>query len=146
MWYRLKADQNRGDWASADSRREQFESLEQALVPALKTVLFEMLAILRAELAFSRAMLTGDSTELDKSTLPAKVAWASPWLQLRCQALAASLCGDKTRCAELLEVSRRKAENSIDRALWSSEALMRKYITTAIDTPQFGQEHLHDFA
>ena len=146
MWYRLKADQNRGDWASADSRRERFEALEQALVPAQKTVLFEMLAILRTELAFSRAMLTGDSTELDKDPLPAKVAWASPWLQLRCQALAASLRGDKTRCAELLEASRRKAENSIDRALWSSEALLRKYITMAIDKPSLGQERLHDFA
>ena len=146
LWYRLKADQNRGDWARADSRRTQFEALEHALVPAQRTMLFETLAILRTELAFSRAMLTGDSTELDKAPLPARAAWTCPWLQLRCQALAASLRGDRTRCAELLETSRRKAENSIDRALWSSEALLRTYMTTAIDKPSLGQERLHDFA
>ena len=131
LWYRLKADQNRGDWASADSRRTELAALELALVPAQKAALSDLLATLRVEFAFSRAMLTADGDDLTKDPLPTKLASTLPWLQSRCDALAAALHGDKARCTELLKISQRKAENSIDKALWTSEAILRGYITTA---------------
>ncbi|WP_266181904.1 M50 family metallopeptidase [Dyella humicola] len=128
LWYRLKADQNRGDWPSAVSRSAQFNALTAALDPARRMMLTELVATLRTELAFSEVMLTGDGTGLVDDLLPANAAWTSPWLLPRCQALCASLRGDQERCARLLEVSRRKAENAIDQALWQSETLLRGYV------------------
>ncbi|BDU22457.1 M50 family metallopeptidase [Dyella sp. GSA-30] len=140
LWYRLKADQNRGHWASVDSRRIAFDAQEQAMTPAQKTAISDLLVILRTEFAFSRAMLTGDSAELAKDTIPAKLAWSLPWLQPRCQALIAALQGDSKRCTELLETSRRKAENSIDKAVWSSESLLRTYIAAVDESSHRHQE------
>ena len=146
LWCRLKADQNRGDWVSAASRHNPFKAMEQALVPAQKTASSELLAMLRTEFAFSQAMLTGDGSELAKDALPTSVAWALPWLQPRCQALLASLHGDKARCSELLDISQSKAENSIDRALRSSEVVLREYVAATINEPSPGRRYLQNFA
>jgi hypothetical protein len=132
LWYRLKADQNRGDWASVDSRRTELAALELTLVPTQKAALSDLSATLRAEFAFSHAMLTEDGDDLAKDALPTKLAAALPWLQPRCDALIAALQGDKARCTELLKISQHHAEKSIDKALWSSEAVLRGYITAAI--------------
>lgn len=128
LWYRLKADQNRNNWARAVSRSTQFDVLAETLGPSGRAMLTELLATLRTELAFSKAMLTGDRTELADDLLPADAAWTAPWLLPRCQALSASLQGDQARCVQLLEVSKRSAEKAIDPALWQSEALLRRYI------------------
>lgn len=130
LWYRLKSDQNRGDWTSAVMRSEQFEVLAQALDPALKTILAELLKTLEVELAFSRAILTGDGSGLADDEVRYKALWTSPWLRPRCQALHARLRGDATLSTKLLQVSERFAENSIDRALARSESLLRRYVAT----------------
>lgn len=138
LWYRLKADQNRRDWARAVSRSVQFDLLVAAFDPASRAALPDLLATLRTELAFSQAMLTGDETGLTDDLLPASAAWVAPWLLPRCQALRASLRGDHAHCTHLLKLSERSAENAIDRALWRSEALLRGYIASIFNERQPG--------
>jgi len=128
LWYRLKADQNRGDWAQAITRGEQLKILSQTLTPAQITAFAETLATIRTELAFSQAMLSQDGSALTDDLLSPRAAWSAPWLQLRCHALSSALQGDRSSCEELLDISRRKAEKSIDRALPRSEALLRGYV------------------
>ena len=122
-WIRLKADQNRGAWAQAVARGAQIDVLARPFDPQE-----EMLATLRTELAFSQAMLTRNGAGLVDDLLPDRAAWTSPWLRPRYQALSAALQGDHARCVQLLSVSKRWAENSIDREVPRSEAVLRGYV------------------
>lgn len=130
LWFRFKADQNRGDWQAAVAHADTLGALVKALDPAVRTAISEFLALFRMELAFSRAMLTGDGAWLENGRLTPKLLKSSPWLLPRCEALKATLRGDERRCAELLEVSRRHADNSVEAAVGRSEARLREYMAT----------------
>lgn len=128
LWYRLKAAQNRGDWAAASSQASTFDTMHSGLPHEAATVLAEMLALMQVELAFSRAMHAGDPAPLAAHLWQARTLWATPWLLPRCQALLAALEGDLPRRDAALDRAARFADVANDASLPRSEALLRDAI------------------
>lgn len=128
LWYRVKADQNRGVWTTADAHSTTFNTQEQALTPAMMSAIKELRATLRMELAFSRAMHTRDPALLAEPLRATRAYWSSPWLLPRCRALDASLRGDARGSAAQLALANRRASNALDASCVSSEATLRNYI------------------
>ena len=85
-------------------------------------------ALVRTELAFADAMLSGDASGLTDGLLPKATAWIVPTLWPRCLALRAMLAGDMTGAERLLDETKHFAEQSMDKALPKSEALIRAYM------------------
>jgi len=125
LWYRLKAHQNRGEWQQAAQLQEVYDRLMQGLPDAIRITLTRAYAALRTELAFSHAMHSRDATGLSDNLLPKAVAWTIPSLWPRCLALRALLTGDIASAKRLLDNVRQLAEQSIDKALPQSEAMIR---------------------
>jgi Zn-dependent protease len=125
LWFRFKANQERGEWAASVARADRLGELVAALDPPTRTALSELLTLMRIELAFSRAMLTGEGAWLENGRLTPKARRQYPWLRLRCEALAAALRGDTQRCTQLLQLSRQQADNSVDGSLVKSERMLR---------------------
>lgn len=124
LWYRVKGQQNRGEWAQAAAAQEITDELLGELDPASLAPWRNFLTILRAEVAFSRAMLSRDATALDGELLPPNIAWYMPYFRPRCQALQAALVGDEPRCLQWLDKCRRYAERSNVESLPLSEAMI----------------------
>lgn len=128
LWYRMKADQNRGLWTTAAAHGTKLDALEQALTPAMMSAIKELRVTMRMELAFSRAVETRDPTILAEPLRIRRAYGSSPWLLPRCRALDASLRGDARECARQLAIAARRADNALDRSTPSSEAALRGYI------------------
>ncbi|NUO75884.1 MAG: hypothetical protein HOQ32_07710 [Lysobacter sp.] len=132
-WYRLKASQNLGqwrhvtEWESAVNRR-----VAQVSDAALAQLSRAFLPLLRAEIAFSRSMASGDAGYVEAVGLARDVQREAPHLMPRLRALAAGLRGDATRATRELELSRQAAETSIQVALRRSEARLRAYVQATI--------------
>lgn len=131
LWYRVKAHQNRGEWLEAASKKTALDDLVPSLDPAQASLLVGLIACIGTEIAFSQAMLSKDASVLTAPLLPPKVAWEMPALWPRCLALRAALAGDIEQCVASLAVSRRMAENAIDRALPASEQMIRASMSEA---------------
>lgn len=80
------------------------------------------------ETAFSKSLATGSPETLRRIPLNANADWFAPHLWPRCQALIAAFAGDTVTRDRLLAESRRHVEDSIDRALVPSEALMKEAV------------------
>ena len=143
LWYRLKAHQNRGEWQSAAQLRETYESLMQALPDTARPKMVAANAVLRTELAFAEAMQSGDASGLTDGLLPKATAWLVPSLWPRCLALRAILAGNIVEAERLLDETKRYAEQSMDKALPKSEALIRAYM---LSLPVDGIPLLRDVA
>ena len=128
LWYRLKADQNRGDWALASSRQDAMDEALRQVDPSLLAALKDFLLLLRAELAFSRAMASHDGGGLSDDPIPPRLAWYIPYFRPRCLALRAALDGDEEGCERWLDSSRKHAERSNDAALALSEAMVAVHV------------------
>ncbi|UHQ21733.1 M50 family metallopeptidase [Lysobacter sp. 5GHs7-4] len=132
-WYRLKASQNLGqwqhvtEWESAVNRQ-----VAQVSDAALAQLSRAFLPLLRAEIAFSRSMASGDAGYVEAVGLARDVQREAPHLMPRLRALAAGLRGDAARAARELELSRQAAETSIQVALRRSEARLRAYVQATI--------------
>lgn len=124
LWYRLKGAQNRGEWAQAAAAQDVMEALLSELDPRSLAPWKEFLTVLRAEIAFSRAVLSHDSAAIGNELLPPKLAWYMPHFRPRCLALQAALAGDAQRCMQWLDKCRGYAERSNDAALPLSEAMI----------------------
>lgn len=128
LWYRLKADQNRGEWAQAVARQDTIDELVREIDPRRLIPWNEFLQTLRAEIAFSRAVAAKDGAALGNDLLPPRQAWYMPHFRPRCLALQAALAGDEAQCAQWLDACRRQAEQSNDAALPISEAMIAAHI------------------
>ena len=128
LWFRLKAYQNRGEWLQAAQLQEAYDQLMQAVPDATKATLDPTCAQLRTELAFSRAMQSRDAAALNDNLLPKAWAWTIPSLWPRCLALRALLHGDITNAQQLLDDVQRFADQSLDKALPKSEAMIRTHM------------------
>jgi len=128
LWYRLKAHQNRGEWQQAAQLQEVYDQLTKALPDASKAHLAAAYAPLRTELAFSRAMQSRDAAGLSDNLLPKASAWTIPSLWPRCLALRALLIGEVATAQRLLDDVQRFAEQSMDKALPKSEAMIRTHM------------------
>ncbi len=136
LWYRLKAHQNRGQWSSAAGQQATFERLKQELPQKQRSSLGDLLACISTELAFSRAMRDHDGCHLSASPVSERTAWSSPALWPRCLALRALLDGDVTQGLRLLDETHRLADQSMDRSLVQSEALIRNGMLALVATRQ----------
>ncbi|SFS18853.1 Peptidase family M50 [Dyella sp. OK004] len=132
LWYRMKADQNKGDWQAAAGKQAALEALLLSMDRAQTTQLADLIACIRTEIAFSQAIVTRDATVLADDLLPPKTAWHAPSLWPRCLALRAALAGDVERCVASLALSKRYAENAVDRALPISEQMIRAFMAEAL--------------
>lgn len=128
-WIRLKASQNLEEWhvgeAVERSLDEHLSSLDDRMLPHLS----EFLVLIRAEIAFSKAMAELDASHL--THLPngdAGLTWNAPHLAPRFQALGAALAGNADERKEFLQRSKKLAEQSVDLALHRSEAKLRASI------------------
>jgi len=126
LWYRLKGHQNRGEWLQAAQLQETYDQLMEGVPKPTKAKLVASSAYLRTELVFSRAMLSRDAACLTDDLLPKVLAWSVPTLLPRCLALRALLHGDIATALKLLDLVQRFAEQSMDKALPQSEAMIRR--------------------
>lgn len=128
LWYRLKAQQNRGEWDTAAGEQVLFEQLQQELPRDVRSNLGEFLACIRTELAFSLAMRDRDGNHLQDGPMPQKTDWSAPCLWPRCLALRELLDGHTTEGLRLLDEAHRLAVQSLDQSLLPSEVLIRGHM------------------
>lgn len=140
QWYRLKAQQHRGEWSAAADRQLVFDPLEQALSPELQAHLEDFLASIHAELAFCRAMRDRDGRHLSAAPVLEKTVWSLPSLRPRCLALQALLDGNATEGMRLLDEAHRYAGQSLDQSLVLSELLIRGHVLAALQSEKQGLE------
>lgn len=134
-WYRLKASQNLGQWQDvAEWENAVNRQVAQVGDAALAQLSRALLPLLRAEIAFSRSMASGDAGYIEAVGLARDVQREAPHLMPRLRALAAGLRGDAARAASELELSRQAAETSIQVALRRSEARLRACVQATIAT------------
>ena len=101
----------------------------------------EFLSIVRAEAAFSKAVLALDPSPLRVGRFSPAQLWHAPHLNARLDALRYAILKDGPACERLLDESQRAADNSIDRALHESERRLRDTVRqvlerTALPQPQ----------
>lgn len=129
IWLRLKASQNRGDWFQASGFENSLNQLLAQHEPAVVRQMDDNVVIMRAEIAFSKAMAAHEPSHVADIQLNSNARWFAPHLMPRLQAVAAKLAGDGDKAECYLRESEQQAEQSIDLALRASEALLRKSIT-----------------
>nr|WP_271196346.1 hypothetical protein [Pseudomonas turukhanskensis] len=117
LFYRLYACQAAGDWAGAVALGAHMETLIAASLTT-KATFASSIAIMRAELAFCRAMHTRDASGLAAPVHNPDIDWYVPTLAPRCRALSAALAGEPDTLERELEVAAQFASNSRDQSLY----------------------------
>jgi hypothetical protein len=87
-----------------------------------------LIAHVRAYVAFSSAMTTGEHDALNESLLTRDLKQLCPYLWPRCLALKAFLAGSEEEGQRLLQLGLREADRSIDLALGKSERMLGRYM------------------
>ncbi|WP_420007532.1 hypothetical protein [Xanthomonas sacchari] len=128
VWFTLKAMQNRGEWAHAAALQPDFEAQVATLSAPVAESWHTMIALLRCELAFSRAMAGEDAADPLDAALTADLDWAVPALRPRCQALMAARRGDQRAALAALARAEALAENDVDAATRQCERGLREAI------------------
>ena len=124
-WLKLKASHSRNEWQAAEEVERSLDRHIAVADPTMLPQLAELIAIMRAEISFSKAISSRDTSVLDIDVLDAGTRWLVPHLAPRLQALQAALGGDIETCEALLLQSQVHAERSVDKALHHSEARLR---------------------
>jgi hypothetical protein len=145
-WYDMKAAQNLGDWAKACEVAEQIETGLLAMHIEMLARLVSFLNVVRAEQAFSEAMLRRDSSALRPRRFESKHCWHARYVMLRLQAVDAALRGDAQGCKRFCGAWEREVELSIDTALHASEHRMRDAVRTLLYERIAGAERDADIA
>lgn len=127
-YLRLKASQDRGEWWVAEDVERELQNHLGALGPAMAHACEDLIALLRAEIVFSKMLVRGDSNELENSASRSIVEWFAPYLIPRIQALRAALAGNVQERDRQLRVSEIRVEQSLDRGLQISETRLRKAV------------------
>lgn len=133
LWFRLKASLHRGEWEAAAAMQPVVEALLAATDSRQRTAVRSLAACVRTELAFARAMHTGDASALTDDLMPRYAAWEEPHLWPRCLALRAALAGDRSGFEQWMTTSQRHARNSVDDSLPVSEAIIRGYVEAVLE-------------
>ncbi|AJC45444.1 hypothetical protein SB85_06400 [Xanthomonas sacchari] len=128
VWFTLKAMQNRGEWTHAATLQPDFEAQVATLPAPVAESWHTMIALLRCELAFSRAMAGEDPADPPDAALTADLDWAVPALRPRCQALMAARRGDQRAALAALARAEALAENDVDAATRQCERGLREAI------------------
>lgn len=124
-WIRIKAAQNRADWAGVAALALAFEKRVDEMPAAFRRGMDEQIEVIRAEAAFSSALSERDAGLVEPLKLSPRTRWLSPHLQPRLSALTHALRGETAQAWRALQLSEAQAERSVDRALHQSELKMR---------------------
>ncbi|HJR73528.1 MAG TPA: hypothetical protein VJ806_07790 [Luteimonas sp.] len=124
-WIRVKSAQNRAEWASVSALALAFETRVDEMPAAFRRGMDELIEVVRAEAAFSRALSERDASPIHALKLSPRANWLSPHLQPRLAALVHALRGEPAQARQALQASQTWAERSVDRALHRSEPKMR---------------------
>ncbi|MBB5877940.1 M50 family metallopeptidase [Xanthomonas sp. 3498] len=128
VWFTLKAMQIRGEWAQIAALQPVFEEQVATLPAPVAEAWHTLVALLRCELAFSRAMAGADQADPLDASLNAEIDWTSPALRPRCQALMAAQRGDAGAALAALARAEALAENDVDAATRQCERVLREAI------------------
>ncbi len=128
VWFTLKAMQNRGEWTQVAALQPDFEAQVATLPAPVAESWHTMIALLRCELAFSRAIAGEDTADPLDAALTADLDWAVPALRPRCQALMAARRGDQRAALVALARAEALAENDVDAATRQCERGLREAI------------------
>ncbi|WP_052251494.1 M50 family metallopeptidase [Pseudomonas putida] len=134
LGYRLCTRQNKADWAGAVALGDELEAM-LATHPLVLKPYMVLLSILRAELAFSRAMLERDARELSDYLFNEEIDWYAPSFRPRCLALRAAVAGDASQVTLCMEQAVHLARNSQDRSLGPREERLAGYIQALLTAP-----------
>lgn len=128
LYVRLAAHQNSANWTAASALEGDIERLVSGMPKAVVNASSDLLAIIRTELAFSKAMCDRDRGHLSDDLLPRATAWLVPYLRPRCLALDEALAGNDHARDRQLDLAMRHAKRSVERSVARSEALLCEYI------------------
>lgn len=128
VWIRVKAAQNLGVWETVEELEHQLEQRLSGLSERERRANKPLLAFLKLELAFSRAMHERQPDALGKSGHGKGVDWLAPHLRHRFAALESVLAGERSGLEDSLRQARRHAEASPDHALAESENRIAQHI------------------
>lgn len=123
-WIRIKGAQNRAEWAGVEALAQAFEKRVEETPAAFRGGMDEHIEIVRAEIAFSRALSERNAGPVESLELSRRARWFSPHLQPRLSALGHALRGEAAQARRALQSSQALAERSVDRALRKSEPKM----------------------
>ncbi|KJV27765.1 hypothetical protein VI08_17520 [Luteibacter yeojuensis] len=123
VWYAVKADQQRGEWAAAAAQLDAWKAAIPAAKP-LRSALSDLTEQVRGEIAFAAAISQRDAALLpDKRALRA-AGWGNPGLAPRCRAVVAWLDGDINAVIVATIEAMALADDCTDRSLKESERLI----------------------
>ncbi|PJI49414.1 MAG: hypothetical protein CTR55_08630 [Pseudomonas sp.] len=125
---RLRALQIQGRWQEAAALDAAFQVQRNALPEALQTVLYDMLRLIGAELAFAQAVASRSALGLFDELLPQRLKreYASIWA--RCLAMRAADAGDQQAFRQQLNRAVASARLSPDLSQETEELRIQKYL------------------
>ena len=136
LWSRLRMAQVQGDWALVEELMGQVELQIVGLSPQMAKALERLIAVIRCEAAFSRAMAGHALERSPVEILGPDMGWHMPAVRLRCQALECLWHGHLDMARLRLAESERWSKRSVDRSLEHGESPLRDALAAAIDRAQ----------
>lgn len=141
LWFRLKALQNRGQWAEAVALGPVLEARAASLPEPLQSAMADLVAQLRTEIGFSSAMLGQRPEAPLDAGITRLVDQLAPMLRPRCLALQAILDGQHGDARTHIAQARVLAEDSVDAALRTSECMIHEALEARLDGTPPTRDH-----
>ncbi|WP_448682341.1 site-2 protease family protein [Pseudomonas nicosulfuronedens] len=128
LYIRLRALQIQGRWQEAAALDSSFQAQRKALPEALQKVLFDMLRLIGAELAFAQAVASRSALELFDELLPQRLQREYTSIWARCLAMRAAAVGDQQEFLRQLDRAVAFARLSPDLSQETEELRMQKHL------------------
>ncbi|MFS2125043.1 site-2 protease family protein [Pseudomonas sp. Pseusp97] len=128
LYIRLRALQVQGRWEDAAALDASFQAQRNALPEALQKVLYDMLRLIGAELAFAQAVASGGELGLFDELLPQRLQHEYTSIWARCLAMRAAIAGDQQEFRRQLERAVAFARLSPDLSQETEELRMQQHL------------------
>ncbi len=128
LYIRLRALQIQGRWPEAAALDSSFQAQRKALPEALQKVLFDMLRLIGAELAFAQAVASRSALGLFDELLPQRLQREYTSIWARCLAMRAAAVGDQQEFRRQLDRAVAFARLSPDLSQETEELRMQKHL------------------
>jgi Zn-dependent protease len=139
-WFRLMALRNTGRWEEIADLSHYLDAVVSALPAAPSAAISAMIAQMRTEVAFARAMATGQDAAAAVEHVTDEVDWLFPALRPRCKALEAAQHGDAAGTRALLRESESKMRRAYDGSSIKSEQQLRTVIEAYCEQRRSGSD------
>lgn len=128
LYIRLRALQIQGRWQEAAALDSSFQVQRNALPEALQKVLYDMLRLIGAELAFAQAVASRSALGLFDELLPQRLQREYTSIWARCLAMRAAAAGDQQEFRRQLDRAVAFARLSPDLSQEAEELRMQKHL------------------